>query len=196
MKKHLALFDLDGTITSKDTMIEFIRYVRGNRRLYMSYLALSPILLAYKLKLYPNDKAKQKLLRYHFGGEKEKRMRGWGAIFCQERFPGLRRKAAIGKLRYHRDQGHEVMVISASLDIWIKPWLKEEGLGFLCTEAQWENERFTGAFATPNCYGAEKVRRLREVLNPEDYEVIYAYGDSSGDKEMLALANRPFFRKF
>ena len=195
-KKHLALFDLDGTITSKDTMIEFIRYVRGSWKLYLSYFVLSPVLLGYKLKLIANDKAKQMLLHYHFSGEKEAQLRGWGAIFCQEKFLRMQRKAAIGKLRYHQEQGHEVVVISASLDIWIKPWLAAEGLRFLSTEAEWENGRFTGRFSGANCYGAEKVRRLQEILNPDDYEVIYAYGDSSGDKEMLGLADQPFYRKF
>ncbi|MEM1000104.1 MAG: HAD family hydrolase [Bacteroidota bacterium] len=196
MKKELALFDLDGTIIEGDSMIAFIRYARGAGWLFLSYLVLSPILLLYRFGLYPNDKAKQLLLSFHFKGKKEKRLKGLGAIFGQEILHSMRRRGAMRRLRYHRDQGHDVVVITASLNIWVEPWLKNQGLRYICTEPEWANGVFTGKFATPNCYGPEKVRRLREILDPADYDVIHAYGDSKGDREMLALANESHFRPF
>ena len=196
MKKKLALFDLDGTLTRKDTMIEFIRYVKGSGRLYLSYFLLSPILILYKLKLYPNDKAKKMLLRFHFKGDSQEYLTKRGESFCSKILPTLFRDLALEKLQFHRSKGHDVFVITASLDLWTKPWLISQNLRYLTTEAEWKDGRFTGEFTTPNCHGEEKVRRLKEVVNPEDYEKIFAYGDSSGDKAMLALADKPFYRRF
>jgi HAD superfamily hydrolase (TIGR01490 family) len=196
MKKELALFDLDGTITEGDTMIAFIRYTRGSLRLYLSYVILSPILLAWKFGFYPNDKAKQRLLNFHFKGEKQERLEGWGAIFGQEILHSMRRRGAMRRLRFHKKHKHDIVVITASLSIWARPWLAQHGFQCIATEPLWEDGRYSGKFVGANCYGPEKVRRLREMINPEDYEVIHAYGDSNGDKEMLALATEAHFKPF
>lgn len=194
--KKLALFDLDGTLTRKDTMIEFIRFVRGDIRLYLSYVLLSPVLVAYKLGFYPNDKAKKALLRHHFGGANEEWLKGRGVVFCKRVLPRMFREIGLEKYHFHRAKGHEVFVITASLDIWTEPWFKQQGLKYISTRAKWEGGRFTGEFETPNCYGPEKVRRLKAVLDTEQFERIYAYGDSKGDREMLDFADRGFYRKF
>lgn len=66
MKKGIAFFDFDGTLTTKDTLLEFIKYCKGNNAFYAGFLINSPFLLAYKLKIISNQAAKEKVLQHFF----------------------------------------------------------------------------------------------------------------------------------
>lgn len=196
MKKKLVLFDFDGTLTRKDTMIEFIIFARGRGAYWGGLIMLAPTLIGYLLKLVPNTVAKQKLLAYHFSGMEESVLRKKGADFCKLRLPQLFRDIALEKLHFHRSKGHEVWIITASLDIWVEPWARGQGIPLIATLAEWSAGRFTGGFATPNCHGTEKVNRIQQVINRENFEKVYAYGDSNGDKAMLEYADTAFYRRF
>jgi phosphatidylglycerophosphatase C len=196
-RTKLALFDFDGTLTVRDSMLAFIEFVDGKWSLYWSLLMLSPILVLTKLGYYNAEKAKKKLLRRHFLGMKEDILKKAATRFCMTQMSTIFRDEGLEKLAFHRSKGHKVVVVSASLDLWIMPWLQEQNLMGICTEMAWEDGVFMGEFATPNCNGPEKARRILAALNLDDYERIYAYGDSSkGDKEMFALAHKVFFRRF
>lgn len=192
----LALFDFDGTLTQGDTMFAFIRYVRGKWRLFQSLLFLSPFLALNRVGLYPSEKAKQRLLRFHFLGMGQEELERLASGFCAEILPTLFREEALEKLHFHRSKGHVVYVVTASLDLWVQPWLTLQGIAGICTKVAWVNGAFSGEFLGSNCNGPEKARRIREVVDLTHFERIYAYGDTEGDREMLALAHRRFYRKF
>lgn len=196
MGKKLAVFDLDGTMTSKDTMLEFIRYWKGGDKLLRSMILLSPILILNKLGLYSSEKAKKKLLARHLKGEKATDIQKKADAFTREIMPGILRPKALEQLQFHRSKGHEVVVISASLDLWIAPWLTRQNLDFHCTKGEIIDGIFTGEFSTPNCNGAEKLRILKANYTLSDYEMIFVYGDSSGDREMLSIATRKYYKPF
>ncbi len=103
---------------------------------------------------------------------------------------------AIEKLNWHQQQGDRVIVVSASMEDWLKPWCDSKGVELLATSLLSDNGIISGEFATPNCHGEEKVNRIKALLNLSDYDRIFAYGDSSGDTEMLAIADEGFYRKF
>jgi HAD superfamily phosphoserine phosphatase-like hydrolase len=85
--------------------------------------------------------------------------------------------------------------VSASADLWLKDWCTQEGIAdLLATQLEVVNGVLTGNLASANCRGPEKVRRIQELLDIRDYERIFAYGDSSGDQEMLALAHEAWYR--
>ena len=89
-----------------------------------------------------------------------------------------------------------MLVVSASLADWVGGWCADQGLELVATEAEVAAGRITGSFAGANCHGPEKVRRITALLDPADYAPIHAYGDSGGDREMLALASEPHYRPF
>ena len=61
-EKHtIAAFDFDGTITTKDTLFDFVKFHVGSKNFYKGLIFLSPILILYKLGFIRNDIAKQKL---------------------------------------------------------------------------------------------------------------------------------------
>lgn len=195
-RSKLAIFDFDGTLTAKDTMLEFIRFVHGPGRLYRSLVLLSPWLVLERLGLYPSELAKKRLLRYHFKGMEKAVMIAKGELFCADELPRLFRDEALERLHFHRSKGHRVLVVTASLDIWVAPWLETQGIEGLCTRTDWSTGSFNGQFIGANNNGPEKARRIKEYIDLAQFDRVYAYGDSSGDKEMMALAHRRFFRKF
>ncbi len=196
MKKSLALFDFDGTVTAKDSLMEFLRFSVGNVRFFLGMAALSPILLGYKTKRIPNDRAKEKVLSYFFKGWPQETFVSTATEYSLDHLPEIVRPGALDRIAWHRDRGDDVVVVSASLRCWLAPWCRRHGVDLIATELEMSEGVVTGKFATKNCYGAEKVNRLEARYDLDRYEEIFAYGDSEGDKELLALADKSFYRPF
>lgn len=191
----LALFDFDGTLTTKDTFPAFLKFVVGKRKYYWGMFLISPLLFLYVLRIIPNHVAKMLVLRYFLEGWYGQKLVSLGEEFCEKVLPGLIRPQGLEKIDWHKTQGHRVIVISASVDWWLKPWCESNELELICTRLKFEDDRFTGEYDTPNCHGPEKVRRLKNrVPRLDNYSEIYAYGDSKGDREMLALAQHASYK--
>lgn len=193
---HLALFDFDGTISSKDSLEDFIRFAVGDVKYYMGLAVLSPILGLYVLKLMPNHVAKQKMMAHFFKDWEAERFKALATRYALEQLPNILRPKAMERIRWHQQQGHTVVVVSASIECWLQPWCEQIGVALLGTQLETQQNRLTGRFSSPNCYGEEKVHRLHAAYALETYSEIYAYGDSSGDKPMLQLATHPFYKPF
>lgn len=193
-QRRVAVFDFDGTLTTKDTFLEFIKFSCGTWQFYIGFLLYSPILILMKLHLYPNWKAKQKIFSYFFKGTEYRRFQELGRLFANK-IELFRREEIIGKLKAHIDNGETVYVISASIDEWVRPWCEQFGItDVVGTKIEVSsNGCLTGKFLTKNCYGQEKVNRLLQMEPKRNEYCLYAYGDSRGDKETLEFANRGFY---
>jgi len=192
----LVLFDFDGTITTDDSLIKFIRFVVGDTKFIWGMTLLSPMLAAYKLKLIPNYKAKQCMLSYFFKGMEEEQFYKVAEEYSLKHIDTILRPKAMEKIAWHKEQGHKIVIVSASIECWLKPWCDENDLNLIATRIEMKNGIVTGNFLTKNCYGIEKAVRVREIYNLDDYDHIYAYGDSRGDTELLELAHTKNFRAF
>ena len=192
----IALFDFDGTITTDDSLIKFIRFYVGDIKAALRMLLLSPMLFAYKLNFIPNYKAKQWMLSYFFKGIDEKQFLKVAEEYSLNHINTQLRPQAMEKIAWHQEQGHKIVVVSASVEYWLKPWCDKNDLDLIATKIEIKNGLLTGKFLTKNCYGIEKVNRVKEAYNMNDYDYIYAYGDSRGDKELLELANESFYKPF
>ena len=196
MKKELALFDFDGTITTKDTLIDFIQFAKGKRSFFLGITILSPMLIAYKLKLIKNYKAKEYMLSYFFKDISKEEFNKIAKEYSLNHIQNILREDAIKRIKWHKDRAHKIVIVSASIECWIKPWCDKNSIAVLSTKLDFKNNKFTGKFATKNCYGKEKVNRVKSIYKLEEFEYIYAYGDSKGDKEMLFIANKSFYKPF
>ena len=194
--KVLAFFDFDGTITTSDSLIKFIRFVVGDVRFIYGLIILAPVLIFYKLKLIPNYKAKQAVLCYFFKGMIQEDFLQAANEYSLKHINDILRPKAMQKIRQHKDQGHKVVIVSASIECWIKPWCDKHDLDLISTQLEMAEGVVTGKFSTKNCYGVEKKHRIKEVYNLDDYDYIYAYGDSQGDLEMLGIADRARYKPF
>ncbi len=196
MKNIIIFFDFDGTITTDDSLIKFIRFVVGDIKFIWGMGFLSPMLTAYKLKFIPNYKAKQYMLSYFFKGMNEEKFMQVANEYSLKHIDTILRPKAMEKIAWHKEQGHKIVIVSASIECWLKPWCDENNLDLIATKLEIKDGIVTGKFSTKNCYGIEKANRVLEVYNLDDYDHIYAYGDSRGDKELLELADERFYKPF
>ena len=196
MSKKIVFFDFDGTITTDDSLLKFIRFVVGDRRFLLGLVVLSPMLVLYKLKLIPNYKAKQYMLSWFFKGMSKDAFLKVANEYSLVHIDKILRPKAIEKINWHKNQGHKVVVVSASIECWLRPWCEKNSLELIATKLEIKDDIVTGKLLSKNCYGVEKVNRIKEIYNLKDFEYIYSYGDSSGDKQMLELAHEKFYKPF
>lgn len=200
MKKKLYCFDFDGTLTTSDTLLEFIKYAKGRSRFLMVFLMYSPLLVMMKLHLYPNWKAKQQIFAHLFADMRIEKFDALCRGFAEENQHLLRPKG-ITLVHEALVAGAQVFIVSASIDNWVRPFFdirNLKGVQVLGTQIEVEDGKLTGRFKSNNCYGKEKVHRIAEALKSferSEYE-IEAFGDSRGDKEMLAFADKGHFKPF
>lgn len=187
----IAFFDFDGTITTRDSMRDFLIYAAGYGRFVLGMLILSPALLAYTCNLIPNWRAKEIVLSHFFRSWDLEEFQALASKYVRERLPRIIRVTSMERIAWHKSQGDRVVVVSAAIDCWIKDWCDRQGLELLATRLEVADGRLTGRLGTKNCYGPEKVRRIKAAYNLKEFSRIYAYGDSPGDTEMLALADCP-----
>lgn len=195
-KQSLALFDFDGTITTHDSFRDFLLFFFGKRRFVLGCLRATPWLIAYLLRLINNQTAKQQVTHIFFAGMQQKAFEEKAQAFATGILNDIVRPAAIEKIRWHREQGHRIILVSASFTDYLKFWCEQHGIEIISTRLETKDGILTGNFATPNCYGPEKVRRIKEVVDLSAYQTIYAYGDSRGDREMLEIAHEKGYRVF
>jgi len=192
----VAVFDFDGTITRGDSTTAFCR-AEFPGRLLPAVVRAAPCLAGHALGLVGRQRVKEALLVELLGGREEPEIRRRASDWAARRLPGMVRSGALERLRWHRSRGHRVVVASASLDLLLEPWAWTVGVDdVLATRLEVLDGRLTGRLAGPNCYGPEKVARLRALLGDLAGVELYAYGDSRGDRELLAAALHAVYRPF
>lgn len=161
----ICAFDFDGTLTKKDTFVEFIRYVHGERKTMTGFLLHLPLLLLMKLHLYSNQKAKQKVFSWFFRNMEIGRFNLLCRDFAHTNKQRLLRPTGIKRIRKALEEGDKVIIISASIDNWVCPFFDEFGdkIQIEGTQIEVKNGHLTGMFTTANCYGQEKVNRLKAL---------------------------------
>ncbi|MEZ4827226.1 MAG: HAD family hydrolase [Bacteroidia bacterium] len=192
----VAAFDFDGTITRRDSMLAFIRFVRGDLVFWGGMCVLLPVLIPFKLKLISEKRAKEIMLTFFLGGMHSQTLWEKGAQFADEKIPAIVRPAALARIRWHQAEGHMCFLVTASLTFWVRAWAEKEGFILIATKPEISGGIFTGKISGANCKGMEKVHRLEEILAGTSPSKKYAYGDTSGDKPMLQWADEGFYRHF
>ena len=196
MKREIAFFDFDGTITTKDTLLEFIKFSSGKWRFYWGFLLNSPYLVAYKLKLISNQAAKEKILKYFFRKMPLERFQQVCHLFAKEKIPALIRPGSLETIQDLQKNGVHVIIVSASPENWIREWSNTIGVQLIATRLVVKDDLLTGNILGRNCHGDEKVQRIKAEFDLSNYETIYAYGDTNGDKPMLSLATHSYYKPF
>ena len=196
MKKRIAFFDFDGTITTKDSLLSFILFRYGKRKTYLGLLKVSPFYVAHLFKLISVQAAKQKVLRQFFRNESVESFNASCNQFAMEILPGLERSKAMKEIKLLQEKGADVVVISASPYNYLHPWCKQLGVELICTNLATKDGKLTGKIEGNNCRGEEKVRRIQSAYKLDEYDEVYAYGDTKGDKPMLELATFRFYKPF
>ncbi|WP_168074029.1 HAD-IB family hydrolase [Caulobacter sp. SSI4214] len=192
----LVAFDFDGTLTVKDSFNAFLKWRAGPRRWARGIVRLTPSLIAY---LFDRNRAKLKAaaVREFLKGATVTEIENDARAFAQAHAQSLLRPDAVAVWRSWRAKGAKLVIVTASPEITVAPFARGLGADLLigtrlmCSE----DGRVLGGLDGNNCRAKEKVTRLREVFGP-DVHLTAAYGDTSGDTEMLAIADEKGFRVF
>jgi phosphatidylglycerophosphatase C len=187
--RSVVAFDFDGTLTDRDSLLPFLVHSSGPRRTALAAVASSMEVTRALVFSRSRDQAKEALFRRILCGRPLEEMKAAGEAFADAIVPAKIRPAMWRRIEQHRRLGHEMVIVSASPDIYIEPIAGRLGFDAAIATRLEVDERglLTGRMLGVNCRGAEKVRRLREWIG-EDITSLTAYGDSAGDRELLALA--------
>ncbi|MGZ5548837.1 MAG: HAD family hydrolase [Nitrososphaeraceae archaeon] len=196
MSKKIAFFDFDGTITTKDSLLEFIKFSKGIFTFYFGFFINSPYLVAYKLKIISNQKAKEKVLRFFFKDMALDVFQNFCDEFAKKALPMLIRPKALEEIEKLHKENVDLVIVSASPENWIQHWAEGKGIRIISTQLEISNGKLTGKILGKNCHGDEKVARIKNNYTLSDYEKVFAYGDSEGDKPMIRLASSGYYKPF
>lgn len=192
----VAAFDFDGTLTKRDTLVPFLLFSFGYKKVAAGLILLLPVFILYLFGRTSRQSVKEAILTRFLKGISSIRLEEMAKIFAEQGFKNLLKQEAVKKLRWHQSQGHLCIIVSAGIEPYIKAWA--EGAGVAITIASKlaidSSLNVTGKIDGANCWGKEKVNRLKELLGEEKNYLLYAYGDSRGDKELLDYSDYPFYR--
>jgi len=191
---NLALFDFDGTITVADTFTPFIYFAVDPARLRLGKVLLAPIIAAYKLKLIRASLARASIVKLGFWGKEEVAVRQLGSTYSREKVRAVVRPKALERLLWHQARGDTVVIVSASLEVYLSDWCDQLGFDLIATQLESRSGLLTGRYLHGDCTRSEKARRICQRYDLKSYQVVYAYGDTKDEEAMLALAHKKYFR--
>lgn len=189
----LALFDFDGTLTTRETFPDFMRYAVARPRLLVGGVLLAPVVFGYRRGWVAGNPTRASIVQVGLRGVDASRLRAQGDAFARGVLPGVLRPEAMARLAWHRERGDRIVVVSGGLDVYLAPWCATQGVELLCSVLAERDGRITG-YAGAQCVGEEKVRRVRALCDPQAYAAIHAYGDTHEDNAMLAMAHHRTYR--
>ena len=191
MEVVVAAFDVDNTITVRDCVVPFMRRTMGTPN-FLRACVSSPVQLVQWVLQRDRDSIKAYFVNAAFAGRSVDEIESDGVDFASDVAESWMRADVAARMRWHQEQGHVVVMVSASLEPYLVPFgdLCEVD-AVLCTQLEVVDGRYTGALVGQNCRADEKVKRLHAWMTEAGIpasSLVYAYGDSSGDTALLAAA--------
>lgn len=189
MKKNIAVFDLDGTLTYADTSLFFAIHCFGFWTVLLKGLKLIPYFIKYNFGQISRKEIKEQFLKCYFTGKSSDFFKEKGLDFFKSRSWFFRKKT-IDNLLEHKNRGDKIILVSANiypLVVNLKDVFPIDHV--IATTVEFDHRgHMTGRIIGDNCWGAEKLKRLLEVIDRPQV-ILTAYGDSSGDKDLLESAD-------
>jgi HAD superfamily hydrolase (TIGR01490 family) len=194
----VAAFDLDGTLTEGGSVFPWLKSIAGRGRTWRATLSLAlPLAIGALRSSRWADNAKERLFVKLLAGIDEQVVRAQSRTFAREHLEHKGRALQLARLDWHRQQGHDIVIVSASPQLYVDVMTEDlHANGALGTRLAVDPRgRLTGGYLGKNCRGTEKLRRLDEWITQRHYPtapVVFGYGNSRGDRRMLSSATHPF----
>ncbi len=186
--KNLALFDFDGTLCKKDSFTGFIFYALSKRHIVREGIKILPWIQAYYLKIYPANSMRIRLFNAMFKNANSNEILDLAADYSHRLMAQLDPEL-FQQLLKHQNNGDDVVLVSASVDIYLDMICQILKIDLICTETEILDGKFTGSYSTPDCSSDQKRLRILSKYDLNQYSKIYAYGNSEEDLAMLSLAD-------
>lgn len=189
---NIALFDFDGTITNADMYTKFLHFSGTKLRALLAKVLLPPFFILYKAGVIPAPKMRTIVSFVAFSGRKVDEVAAAWEKYAESVVPNYLRKVALDKLNWHKNNGDQIVIFSASLDVYLKPWCTQNGFSLVCSELEVESGKLSGRYVNGDCSCANKSQFLRSKFELGQYERVYAYGDTAEDLAMLRVADEAY----
>jgi phosphatidylglycerophosphatase C len=194
--RPIVAFDFDGTLTVRDSFTAFLKWRAGGPGYFLGFIRLIPAALAY---LFDRDRGRIKAaaVRVYLRGVPRERLEADAREFAGLFAAGLLRPDALAAWEQWRREAACLVIVTASPELTVAPFAQTLGADLMLgTRLAFDGQdRVAGAFEGLNCRGPEKVVRLKAAFGP-DVRLKAAYGDTGGDREMLAMAETTGYRVF
>ena len=191
---NLALFDFDGTITTREMFPDFVHLAVEPRRLAFGEVVLAPLIVGYKLGLVPGTTVRAAIVKFGFSGVSLAALQNSGRKFAQSALPTAVRPEALERINWHKSQGDTVVVVSGAFDVYLSHWCKAHNLELICSSLEHKDGVLTGRYFGRQCVREEKAHRVKKAYDLSRYKRIYAYGDTKEDLDLLALAHEQYYQ--
>ena len=185
---NLALFDFDGTLYPKDSFTGFMFYTLSKRHIVKKGLKILPWIQAYYLRLYPAHAMRPRLFQSMFKDISANFLQNLAQEYAQQLIQNLDQEL-LQQLRLHQQNGDRVVLVSASIDLYLVPICEFLNIELICTATEIKNGLLTGHYSSQDCSCEQKKLRILQKYNLADYGFVYAYGNSEEDLDMLSLAD-------
>lgn len=196
-KRKIAFFDFDGTLTSKDSLTEFYKYMYKDSYVYNYYLRFIVLLILVMLNVKSYTSLKISRLRFLTKKFSIDELREESRVFFEKFISDQLKKEGEIEIDNLKKRNVEIVVVSASIDLLLSNFKAKMNVELITNELEITNGLFTGKFLhQKDCNFDEKVRRIKEIYNLNDYNEILAYGDSAGDYAMFEIADKAFLNHF
>ena len=191
---NLALFDFDGTITTREMLPAFVYSAVPPARLRIGRLRLAPWIAGYKLGWVSGISIREKIAYAGFRSMREADYLAAGERFAREALPPVLRPEAMARIAWHKERGDTVVVVSGGFDVYLSHWCRVHDLELICSKLEVMGGALTGRYDGAQCVREEKPRRVRERYALGDFDAVHAYGDTPEDFALLKIADHRWYR--
>lgn len=199
--ERLAIFDVDFTITKRETLIElFLFMLKKNPKFIVFVPRIIMTGLLYGIKIFDEKKSKETFIKF-ISGIDEKEMKLIVKDFYEKRLSKILYVDAIDTIKKLKSEGYKIYLISASPEVYLEEFynIKEVDM-VIGTKIKVENGKYKNSIEGKNNKGEEKVKRLMEVLKKQNIEVdfknSYMFSDSLADLPLFNLVGNPYLINF
>ena len=198
-KRKVAAFDFDGTLSDRDTLIPFLLRVTGRSRFAQIVAQIGVSGIGRSVNLRDRDAVKAEMIHRAMCGRREEDLQRLGRLYARDLVVNELNPVVLQRLEQHRDAGHELLFVSASLTYYLEPLADELGVNaVIAVEPTVQYGLLTGEMNFPNVRAEQKALRLRSWLNepafgPMRNVELWSYGNSSGDHALLEMADHAYW---
>lgn len=197
MDKNLAIFDFDGTISKKDSTNFFLKNSFGRIYFFYGYyVRFIHLYILSKIGLYNFIKLKEKRISFFLKNIPSKKFNQFVRKFNNHFFKSHLKLTALNRLDWHKKRNHRIVILSATLQPLLSEWSLANHYTLIANNLSFQNDTLTGSFERPDCSYDEKVVRLKEVIDLDNFEYIYGYGDTPSDLCFLNVVDESYFEYF
>lgn len=191
----ISIFDLDGTLTKKDTYLPYLMgYLARNPKYWLRSIVLPFAVFMFYLKLRNNQWLKETFLNAIFSGEKLDAVQRWNDTYLSKLYKEELRQDIVSILKEKQSAGDTVILATASLDLYIPDIAKELNISHvICTLTKKSGDTVVGKLEGNNCYGPEKLVRIKKYLEENNITgEIHFYSDHASDYSVMEYADYPY----